>query len=196
MTTDTFPKIETHIWWWIYFPMKFRTFISLATPWRMNLVLFFNAPLRVAVILLVGLWAGVAESNCFIAVLTLLPQGEGARQGGWGVLECWVVKLSPTVCDYSRSPNRRGEFSMILDSATSPFGFAQNDKGEFFLTIVKYIRRGWRWWRIYYYIDLYLTAKTCTQGQWGISDRGDFWSQRKLFIYKTIYLMTGANFQQ
>ena len=48
----------------------------------MNLVLFFNALLRVAVILLVGLWAGVAESNCFIAVLTLLPQGEGARQGG------------------------------------------------------------------------------------------------------------------
>ena len=86
MTTDTFPKIETHIWWWIYFPMKFRTFISLATPWRMNLVLFFNAPLRVAVILLVGLWAGVAESNCFIAVLTFLPQGEGARQGGWGDL--------------------------------------------------------------------------------------------------------------
>ena len=39
------------------------------------------------------------------------------------------VKLLHTFCDYSRSPNRRGEFSLILDSATSPFGFAQNDKG-------------------------------------------------------------------
>ena len=31
---------------------------------------------------------------------------------------------------------------MVLDSATSPFGFAQNDKGEFFLTIVKHIKKG------------------------------------------------------
>ena len=128
--------------------------------------------------------------------LTLLPRGEGAHQGGWGVWECRGVNPSPTVWDGPPSPNRRGVSSMVLDSATSPFGFAQNDKGEFFLTIVKYIKRGWRWWWIYYYIDLYLTAKTCTQGQWGISDRGDFWSQRKLFIYKTIYLMTEANFQQ
>ena len=122
--------------------------------------------------------------------------GKRSSQDGWGLLECRVVNPSPTVWDGPPSPNRRGVSSMVLDSATSPFGFAQNDKGEFFLTIVKYIKRGWRWWWIYYYIDLYLTAKTCTQGQWGISDRGDFWSQRKLFIYKTIYLMTEANFQQ
>ena len=34
------------------------------------------------VILHVGLCPGIAESICFKAVLTLLPQGEGARQGG------------------------------------------------------------------------------------------------------------------
>ncbi len=134
--------------------------------------------------------------HLFFRVLILLTKWTGARQGGWGVLECWVFTPSPTVCDGPPSSIKKGISSLVLDSATSPFGFAQNDKGEFFLTIVKYIKRGWRWWWIYYYIDLYLTAKTCTQGQWGISDRGDFWSQRKLFIYKTIYLMTEANFQQ
>ena len=45
----------------------------------------------------------------------------------------------------SPSPNRRGLSSLILDSATSPFGFAQNDKGgfsndrDYYLLKVKYI---------------------------------------------------------
>ena len=149
MTTDTFPKIETHIWWWIFFPMKFRTFISLATPWRMNLVLFFNAPLRVAVILLVGLWAGVAESNCFIAVLTLLPQGEGARQGGWGDLAMQSCQSLTHRLRRSPSSIKKGISSLVLDSATSPFGFAQNDKDgfsndrDYYLLKVKYSY--WPW---------------------------------------------------
>ena len=57
--------------------------------------------------------------------------GKRSSQDGWGLLECRVVNPSPTVCDGPPSPNRRGVSSLILDSATSPFGFAQNDKDGF-----------------------------------------------------------------
>ena len=84
----------------------------------------------IAVILHAGLWAGVAESNCFIAVLIVLS-GEKVPHRRMRVLECRVVTPSPTVCDGPPSPNRRGVSSLVIDSATSPFGFAQNDKGGF-----------------------------------------------------------------
>ena len=139
-------------------------------------------------------WAQSCRIQLFLSRVNPSHPGKRSSQDGWGLLECRVVNPSPTVWDGPPSPNRRGVSSMVLDSATSPFGFAQNDKGEFFLTIVKYIKRGWRWWWIYYYIDLYLTAKTCTQGQWGISDRGDFWSQRQLCVFKTTYLMAETHY--
>ena len=37
---------------------------------------------------------------------------------------------APIVCS-DLFPNRRGLCSLFLDSATSPFGFAQNDKDGF-----------------------------------------------------------------
>ena len=69
--------------------------------------------------------------HLFFRVLILLKKWIGARQGRWGIWKCRVVNPSPTVCDGPPSPNRRGLSSLILDSATSPFGFAQNDKVGF-----------------------------------------------------------------
>ena len=47
---------------------------------------------------------------------------------GFGMQDCLFLTNR-----LRRSPlsHRRGLSSLILDSATSPFGFVQNDKGEF-----------------------------------------------------------------
>ena len=59
----------------------------------------------------------------------------GRTDGGW------LLNSHPPSATVPPLPIE-GVSSLVSDSATSPFGFAQNDKGEFFLTIVKYIRRG------------------------------------------------------
>ena len=141
---DTFPTRETHFWWRRSFAVKFSDFISRARSWRMVTVMFLKRPTHGYCHSARRALPGVAESICFKAVSILLPQGEGARQGGWGIWQCRVVNPSPTVCDGHPSPNRRGVSSLILDSATSPFGFAQNDKSgfsydrDYYLLKVKY----------------------------------------------------------
>ena len=67
----------------------------------------------------------------FLSRVNPFHLGKRSLTGRMRVLECRVVKLSPTVCDGPPSPNRRGVSSMVLYSATSPFGFAQNDKDGF-----------------------------------------------------------------
>ena len=53
--------------------------------------------------------------------------GKVPRQGGWGVGERSLPRPSPIVCDGPLSRRVWVIFSM-MDSATSPFGFAQNDR--------------------------------------------------------------------
>ena len=68
---------------------------------------------------------GVAESTVSISEGKPSPWGEGARQGGWGVSV--HVRPSPTVFHGPSSPEG-GWLFWMMDSATSPFGSAQNDR--------------------------------------------------------------------
>ena len=70
---------------------------------------------------------GVAESTVSISEGCPSSRGEGARQGGLGVRKSVFVWLSTIVFDGPLSPRGRGLFWM-MDSATSPFGSAQNDR--------------------------------------------------------------------
>ena len=89
----------------------------------------------------------VAESKYFLIRVSFLPKGEDARQGGWRVRECRVLKPSPTVCKGPSSLDGRGVSSLVLDSATPPYDFAQNDKGGF--SIVRdycLLKVKYNWW--------------------------------------------------
>ena len=88
--------------------------------------------LPVAVILHAGLLTGVAESNCFIIRVNPYQPGRrcpAGRMRGFGMLG--FHSLTHRLRRSSLS-HRRGLSSLILDSATSPFDFAQNDIDGFY----------------------------------------------------------------
>ena len=145
--------------------MKFTTLMNRAHPWRKDLVVFLKCPTHGCCHSARRAFPGVAESNYFLIRVSLLPQGEDACQGGWGVWECRFLKPSPTICGGPPSFDGRGVSFLVLDSATSPFSFAQNDIDGF-----------------YNYKDWYLVSVKCIYWKRFISDGEELRRQRKLWV--------------
>ena len=86
-------------------------------PFRPSLMSFFTQGLP-----------AVAESAAAICEEQPTPWGEDARQSEWGVGERSLPRPSLTVCGAPLSRRVRVNFWM-MDSMTSLFGSAQNDRG-------------------------------------------------------------------
>ena len=144
--------------------MKFTTLMNLAHPWRKDLVVFLKCPTHGCCHSARRAFPGVAESNYFLIRVSLLPQGEDVCQGGWGVWECRFLKPSPTICDGPPSFDGRGVSFLVLDSATSPSGFAQNDIDGFYnYRLISSVRE------VYFLKEIYIWRRGITKTEKALS---------------------------